>query len=67
MRKMFNAYYKGEGENPIEPIQRGFSSSKTASKRNSSYVKSQLEKYTDTSVWEPIPSEASDPINSVLD
>ena len=44
MRKMFNAYYKGEGENPIEPIQRGFSSSKTASKRNSSYVKSQLEK-----------------------
>lgn len=67
MRKMFNAYYKGEGENPIEPIQRGFSSSKTASKRNSSYVKSQLEKYTDTSVWRPIPQEASDPINSVLD
>jgi hypothetical protein len=67
MRKAFNAYYRGEGENPIEPIQRGYSSPKTASKRNSHYIKSQLEKYQDTNVWKPIPSEQSDPINQVLD
>lgn len=67
MRKAFNAYYRGEGDNPIESIQTGFSSSRTASKRNATYIKSQLEKYQDTSVWKPVPSEASDPINSILD
>lgn len=67
MRKMFNAYYQGEEENPIEQIQRGYSSQRTSSKRNVYYIKSQLEKYTDTSIWKPIPSETSDPINDILD
>ena len=67
MRKAFNAYYKGEGENPIEQIQRGYSSSRTSNKRNASYVKSQLEKYQDTNVWKPVPSDQSDPLNQILD
>jgi hypothetical protein len=66
MRKSFLDYYNG-GENPIEQIQTGYSSPSTASKRNTHYVKSQLEKYTNTDVWEPVPEKESDPLNVILD
>ena len=66
MRKAFNNYYNG-GEIPLEQIQTGYSSRTSASKRNSNYVKSQLEKYTNTDIWKPIPESESDPINMILD
>ena len=67
IRKDFNNYYYNSGENPVEKIQRGFSSSRTSSKRNSHYVKSQLEKYTNTDVWKPVPDQNSSALNSLLD
>ena len=66
IRTSFISYYKGEADNPIDEIQRGYSSPRTAGKRNAYYVKSQLEKYTNTDIWKPVPSEATDPNNSIL-
>ncbi len=66
IRKAINDYYRNGGDNPIEQIQTGYSSSNTASKRNAHYIKSQLEKYTNTDIWKPIPEE-SDNMNLILD
>jgi len=68
IRKSLNEYYNGTSkENPIEQIQRGYISRSSSSKRNNHYIRSVLEKYTDTKIWKPVPGSETDQLNAILD
>lgn len=67
MRQSFMRYYEDGKESPIDQLDINYGSSSSNSKRNTHYVKSQLEKYTDTDVWKPIPETNDDSLNGILD
>jgi len=60
---MYINYYKNEGPDPLDSIQK-LALKASTSKINPSYLRHNFKKYSNTTIWRPV---QSDLINPILD